>query len=65
MLNQHFAVALDNRLITVPSIDSKVYPDGIIDDSGADITAGFTVLSAGDLATMLRFGPLPVSLAVR
>ncbi len=64
-LNQHFAVALDNRLITVPSIDFTTYPDGITDDSGADITAGFTVQSAQDLATMLRFGPLPVSLVVR
>ena len=63
-LNQHFAVALDNRLITVPSIDFETYPGGI-DDSGADLTAGFTVQSARDLATMLRFGPLPVSLAVR
>ena len=64
MFNQHFAIAMDNRLITVPSIDSKAYPDGI-EDSGADITAGFTVQSAQDLATMLRFGPLPVSLGVR
>jgi SecD/SecF fusion protein len=63
--NQHFAVALDNRLVTVPSIDFKTYPEGIIDNSGADITAGFTVQSAQDLATMLRFGPLPVSLVVR
>jgi SecD/SecF fusion protein len=63
-LDQHFAVALDNRLITVPSIDFKMYPDGISGNSGADITAGFAVQSAQDLATMLRFGPLPVSLAV-
>ena len=64
-LNQHFAVALDNQLTTVPSIDFKMYPDGIIGNTGADITAGFTVQSAQDLATMLRFGPLPVSLVVR
>ena len=64
-LNQHFAVALDNQLITVPSIDFKMYPDGIIGNTGADIAAGFTVQSARDLATTLRFGPLPVSLVVR
>ncbi len=64
-LNQHFAVALDNRLITVPSIDFKMYPDGIIGDNGADITGGFTVQSAQDLATMLHFGPLSVSLEAR
>jgi preprotein translocase subunit SecD len=63
-LNQHFAVALDNRLITVPSIDFETYRNGI-DGSGADITAGFKVQSAQDLAAMLRFGPLPVSLVVR
>ena len=61
-LNQHFAVALDNKLITVPSIDFKQYPDGIIGDHGADITGGFTAQSARDLATMLRFGPLPINL---
>ena len=63
--NQHFAVALDNQLITVPSIDFKMYPNGIIGDPGADIAGGFTLQSARDLATMLRFGPLPVSLVVR
>jgi preprotein translocase subunit SecD len=64
-LNQHFAVALDDKLITVPSIDSKQYPDGISGDSGADIFGGFTAESARDLATMLRFGPLPVNLVAR
>ncbi len=40
--NQHFAVALDGRLISVPSIDFKAYPDGIPQRSGADISGGFT-----------------------
>ena len=61
-LNQHFAVALDKKLITVPSIDFKTYPDGIPGDSGADITGGFTIQSAQDLATQLRLGALPISL---
>ena len=61
-LNQHFAVALDNRLITVPYIDFKQYPDGISGEDGADITAGFTKRSAQDLAILLRYGPLPVNL---
>ena len=55
-LNQHFAVALDNQLITVPSIDYKTYPDGIPGDNGADITGGFTIQTAQDLATQLRLG---------
>ena len=61
-LNQHFAVALDTQLITVPSIDSKTYPDGINGGSGADITAGFTISSARQLATELRLGALPLQL---
>ena len=60
-LNQHFAVALNNQLLTVPSIDYKTYPDGITGANGADITAGLTVQSARDLATIMR-GPLPVRL---
>jgi SecD/SecF fusion protein len=61
-LNQHFAVALDNQLITVPYIDFKQYPDGINGDNGADISGSFTITSAQNLATMLRYGPLPVRL---
>ena len=60
--NQHFAVALDNQLITVPSIDYKLYPDGIDGSNGADITGGFTTQSASDLATQLRLGALPIKL---
>jgi SecD/SecF fusion protein len=64
-LNQHFAVALDNQLLTVPSIDYTVYPDGITGGNGADITAVLNVQSAHQLATILREGPLPVKLVVR
>ncbi len=60
--NQHFAVALDQQLITVPSIDFKQYPDGINGDNGADITGGFTTATASDLATQLRLGALPINL---
>jgi hypothetical protein len=61
-LNQHFAVALDTQLITVPSIDFKTYPDGIHGGNGGDITGPFTIQSARDLATQLRLGGLPVNL---
>ena len=60
--NQHFATALDTLLITVPSIDFKQYPDGIPGDTGADITGGFTIQSAQDLANQLRLGALPIKL---
>jgi SecD/SecF fusion protein len=61
-LRQHFAVALDTQLITVPYIDFKQNPDGIPGDNGADIQGGFTVNSAQDLATQLRLGALPINL---
>jgi SecD/SecF fusion protein len=61
-LLQHFAVALDNILITVPSIDFRTYPDGIDGSTGAQITGGFTIQSAQDLATQLRDGALPITL---
>ncbi|HTP19856.1 MAG TPA: protein translocase subunit SecD [Solirubrobacteraceae bacterium] len=61
-LNQHFAVALDNQLITVPYIDFKQYPDGINGDNGADISGSFSITSAQDLANELRLGALPIKL---
>jgi SecDF, P1 head subdomain len=69
-LEQHFAVALvgsESRLLTVPSIDFRQYPDGIVQsagDAGADITGGLTVASARALATQLRLGALPLELRV-
>jgi SecD/SecF fusion protein len=59
---QHFAVELDGKLITVPSIDYTQYPDGISGGNGADITGGFTSTSAQDLATLLSDGALPITL---
>ena len=61
-LNQHFAVAVDDQLITVPFIDFKLYPDGINGNIGADISGSFTSTSARDLANELRFGALPLNL---
>ncbi len=63
-LNQHFAVAVDSQLLTVPQIDFRQYPDGIIGGGGADITGGLTPQSARDLATELRYGALPLSVRV-
>jgi len=61
-LDQHFAVALDTQLITVPSIDSKVYPDGITGGNGADLSGTFTTRTARETAALLRDGVLAVSL---
>ena len=59
--NQHFAVALDTTLLTVPQIDFKTYPDGIR-GAGGDIAGGLTAQSARDLVTELRLGALPLNL---
>ena len=61
--NQHFAIALDNQLISVPQIDYKQFPQGIPSSGGSEITGGFTTQSAAQLATQLRLGALPVKLA--
>lgn len=60
-LNQHFAVVLDNRLIEVPFVDYKVYPDGVSGENGADLS-GVSAQSAKDIAILLRHGPLPITL---
>ena len=47
---QHFAVVLDGQLITVPSIDYTKYPEGIDASNGSEISGGFTLTSAQNLA---------------
>jgi len=60
--NQHFAVVLDDRLISVPQIDFQENPTGIQGGQGAQIQGGFTIQTAQDLADLLRTGALPVEL---
>jgi SecD/SecF fusion protein len=59
---QHFAVVLDGQLITVPSIDYTRYPEGIDASNGSEISGGFTITSAQELAEELQSGALPVKL---
>ncbi len=59
---QHFAVALDTQLVTVPFIDYTSDPDGIPTSNGAIIQGGFTIGSAQSLAQQLRLGALPLQL---
>ena len=61
-LQQHFAIALDNQLVSVPAINYKEFQDGIPSANGSEITGGFTASSASSLATQLRLGALPVKL---
>ena len=59
---QHFAVVLDGQLITVPSIDYTKYPEGIDASTGSEISGGFTLTSAQELAEELQSGALPIRL---
>jgi SecD/SecF fusion protein len=60
--SQHFAIALDNRLISVPRIDFKENPLGIDGSNGSQIEGGFTIDSAQNLANLLKTGALPIKL---
>ena len=59
---QHFAIVLDGQLITVPSIDFTQYPEGIDASNGSEISGGFSITSARNLANELQSGALPVNL---
>ena len=59
---QHFAIVLDDELVSAPSIDYVEYPDGIDGRTGAAISGSFTIDSAQDLAEILKIGALPVRL---
>src|SRR6478609_2484986 len=60
--NQHFAIVLDNELVSVPQIDWSQYPDGIDPSGGSRISGGFTITSAQTLANLLKTGALPIKL---
>jgi SecD/SecF fusion protein len=62
LARQHFAIVLDNRLISVPYIDFQQNPDGIDARNGSQIQGGFTIQSAQELANLLKTGALPVRL---
>jgi SecD/SecF fusion protein len=59
---QHFAVVLDNQIITAPFIDYTANPEGIDPTTGSQISGGFTLTSAQNLADELQSGALPIRL---
>ncbi len=59
---QHFAIVLDNELISTPFIDFQQNPDGIDGSTGSEISGGFTLDSAQRLASLLKTGALPLEL---
>ena len=60
--SQHFAIVLDNELVSVPYINFRENPDGIDGEQGAQISGTFTVTAAQDLAKFLKIGALPIRL---
>jgi SecD/SecF fusion protein len=60
--SHHFAIALDNELVSIPFINYRENPDGIDGSTGAQISGGFTITSAQDLAKVLKTGALPLKL---
>ncbi|MCW3017179.1 MAG: protein-export rane protein SecD, partial [Solirubrobacterales bacterium] len=59
---QHFAIVLDNQLVSVPYIDYQQNGDGIDGSNGSEISGSFTIKSAQELANQLKYGALPVKL---
>jgi SecD/SecF fusion protein len=59
---QHFAVTLDQQVVTVPQIDGSQYPTGIPSANGSEISGNFTFTTATQLANVLASGALPVKL---
>jgi SecD/SecF fusion protein len=58
----HFAIALDTKLISVPYIDPRENPHGIDGANGSQISGGFTLASARNLTNLLKTGALPLHL---
>ena len=60
--SHRFAIRLDNELISTPIINFRENPDGIDGSQGAQISGGFTITTAQDLARLLKIGALPLRL---
>jgi SecD/SecF fusion protein len=55
-----FAIVLDGRIKSAPTVDPDENPDGIPGDNGAQITGIGDVDEAKDLALVLQTGALPI-----
>ena len=61
---QSFAIVLDGRIISNPTVDFRQYPNGISGNNGAQISGNFTTESARTLADQLNSGAIPIRLEV-
>ena len=60
--SDHFAIVLDNEVVTRPIINFVENPAGIDGRGGAQISGSFDLQEAQDLAEFLKIGALPVDL---
>ena len=59
---QTFAIVLDREVVSRPFIDYRENPNGIDGRTGAQISGGFSLQEAQDLADVLKTGALPIDL---
>ena len=59
---QRFAITLDNKIVSLATIDYQENPDGIDGRNGASIQDIGSIQDAQDLAESLRIGALPIDL---
>jgi SecD/SecF fusion protein len=60
--SDHFAVVLNNEVVSRPIINFVENPGGIDGRNGAQIEGSFTIQEAQDLAEFIQIGALPVEL---
>jgi SecD/SecF fusion protein len=60
--NQHFAITLDDTIVSLAFIDFQQNPEGIDGRTGAQINGIGTIQETQDLAQNLRIGALPIRL---
>ncbi|MEX0620832.1 MAG: protein translocase subunit SecD [Solirubrobacterales bacterium] len=63
-LSGNFAIVLDNVVVSRPIINFQENPDGIDGRTGAQISGGFDLGGAQELAEFLQRGALPVELTL-
>lgn len=61
-LSGNFAIVLDNQVVSKPIINFVENPDGIDGRTGAQISGGFDIQEAQNLAEFLQRGALPIDL---
>jgi SecD/SecF fusion protein len=59
---QRFAIALDNQIVSLATIDFEENPEGIDGRTGAQINGIGDIQDTQDLAESLRIGALPINL---